>query len=71
MMRTVDADQRDSLIQSGSISSFDSDRHGPGNINNLEQLVDNKQERPNRSIWVLTFAAGVSGLLFGYEYVLT
>jgi SP family myo-inositol transporter-like MFS transporter 13 len=26
--------------------------------------------RPGRFIWVLTFCAGVSGLLFGYEYVL-
>jgi SP family myo-inositol transporter-like MFS transporter 13 len=25
--------------------------------------------RPGIFIWVLTFCAGVSGLLFGYEYV--
>jgi hypothetical protein len=25
--------------------------------------------KPGRFIWVLTFCAGVSGLLFGYEYV--
>lgn len=27
--------------------------------------------KPGRFIWVLTFCAGVSGLLFGYEYVLS
>ena len=66
-MGTVDANQQDSLIQAGSISSFDSDRHRSSSINSLEHVVDDIQEIPNRSIWVLTFAAGVSGLLFGYE----
>lgn len=26
--------------------------------------------RPNRFIWALTLTAGISGLLFGYEYAL-
>lgn len=38
---------------------------GDGYVEDESALV-----RPGRFIWVLTFCAGVSGLLFGYEYVL-
>jgi hypothetical protein len=39
-----------------------------------EPLVRQHEDQPKHSsgrfIWYLTFSAGISGLLFGYEYVL-
>ena len=32
-------------------------------------LHEKDLSRPNRFIWLLTLTAGISGLLFGYEYV--
>lgn len=31
-------------------------------------LCENNTTSPSTFIWALTFAAGISGLLFGYEY---
>ena len=66
-METVNADQRGPLLQSERIPSFERDRHELSDISRLNDMADSLQETPSRSIWILAFAAGVSGLLFGYE----
>lgn len=34
----------------------------------VAHLCENNTTSPSTFIWALTFAAGISGLLFGYEY---
>lgn len=38
-------------------------------VNNSATQPDITGEQANRLIWLLTLSAGLSGLLFGYEYI--
>ena len=44
------------------------DRPTINNDNGSIPLQESKNTSPTAFIWALTFAAGISGLLFGYEY---
>jgi hypothetical protein len=45
-------------------------RHETENTENLDAGYDAESAAlPGRFVWILTFAAALSGLLFGYEYV--
>lgn len=66
-MEAVDTDQQSSLILAEDGISFDSERPTSADSDGSEVLLSNGEGAPNRYIWALTFAAGVSGLLFGYE----
>ena len=41
------------------------------NSNGSIPSQESKNTSPSAFIWALTFAAGISGLLFGYEYAYT
>ena len=60
------SDQQSCLIPAEDGVSFDIGRPASTDNNNLESFSSNAGA-PNQYIWALTFAAGVSGLLFGYE----
>ena len=47
------------------------DRPTITNDNGSIPLQESKNISPTAFIWALTFAAGISGLLFGYEYAYT
>lgn len=65
------------------VPTTDGDLSGPGapllnpadtspDYHNNEDVVASKLSHASGwFIWVLTFSAGISGLLFGYEYVTT
>ena len=36
-----------------------------GDINNVSQLLEKNLQDPSIFVWLLTFSAGISGLLFG------
>lgn len=49
-------------------------RHDRPTITNQNGSIPSQESRntsPSAFIWALTFAAGISGLLFGYEYAYT
>lgn len=66
-MEAVDANQQSSLILAEGEISFDGERPAYADSDGSEILLSNGGGSPNRYIWTLTFAAGASGLLFGYE----
>ena len=48
---------------------FIQDDETPGsNYEQTSNLQESKLTAPSSFIWALTLAAGISGLLFGYEY---
>lgn len=47
------------------------DRPTTTNNNGSIPLQESNKTSPSAFIWALTFAAGISGLLFGYEYAYT
>ena len=47
------------------------DRPTITNNNGSILLQESNNTSPSAFIWALTFAAGISGLLFGYEYAYT
>ena len=49
----------------------DGDRPIITNNNGSILLQESNYASPTAFIWALTFAAGISGLLFGYEYAYT
>ena len=51
--------------------SLDSPSENYGNRDTLHRARDDRQNSPTTFIWALTFTTGISGLLFGYESVLT
>lgn len=53
------------------ISDAEDDHNQQSRHSDEDNVDESVIESPGLFIWALTFSAGVSGLLFGYEYVLT
>ena len=68
-MRNIGVDQ-EPLIRERD--SSDSQRYGTEDSDDgtsrAAEVDESAMLRPGLFIWLLTFSAGISGLLFGYEY---
>ena len=80
----ADAEQHDPLIQQGDQNTKPrashtierEERNGHDQALTIDDISIEEEEEndveasaPQRFVWVLTFVAGLSGLLFGYEFV--
>ena len=63
----TDADEQD--LSSPNAPLLTSSHASTGHDDHDERLTSELEYSGGWFIWALTFSAGISGLLFGYEYV--